>query len=156
MKKILLVLALLVASSAAFADMGLFFDNTKQFARTGVIQASFPNTPLVACPKLKSCESFLLTNTNVSIFYSDLKKWLLELKKRAFAIEGVQVIGTKSGPGYKLTVHEITAYGGNTYLMVGIKSAKNTTKAKNAQIAQALVGVINEAYVRGSFNKEFC
>jgi hypothetical protein len=45
MKKILALLLLLV-STTAFADIGLFFDGTARFARTGVIQASYPDISL--------------------------------------------------------------------------------------------------------------
>ena len=39
MKKILALLLMFV-STTVFADVGLFFDGTARFARTGVIQAS--------------------------------------------------------------------------------------------------------------------
>jgi len=148
MKKILMLL-LMMASTSAFADIGLFFDGTARFSKTGVIQSRFPEVPLLSCRTFKSCDPYLPSNSFISIVYSDFDKMKVELKKRARLIESVNYIHSVKITGFKVTVFDILASDGRSFLMLGINNPKKkTTRAQNAAIAQALANEIDLAYGR--------
>ena len=91
MEKILALLLMFV-STTVFADVGLFFDGTARFARTGVIQASYPDVPLISCPSFKSCERFVPNNAYIGVVYSDFSKMKAEVKKSVKGIYSVAYI----------------------------------------------------------------
>ncbi len=149
MKKTLLALSLMIASTSVFADAGLFFDGTSKYARTGVIQSNFPDVQLVSCPNFKACDRFLVDNLNIGIVYSDAAKMKAEVKRRASAIVSITPIHTVPYKGFKITVTDIVDDEGRSFVMLGVKTAKKkTTKAQNMAIAEALVDEITDAYFR--------
>jgi hypothetical protein len=151
MKKILALL-LMIASTTVFADVGLFFDGTARFARTGVIQASFPDVPLISCPSFKSCEQFLPGNMYIGVVYSDFKKMKTEVKKRERGIYSAAHIYNVHGNGFKIIVDGITDNDGRGYLLLGVKTArKKITYVQKIAIAQALTNEIELAYNRAGF-----
>jgi hypothetical protein len=148
MKKILILL-LTMASTSAFADIGLFFDGTSRFIKSGVIQSRLPEVPLVPCRSFKSCDPYLPSNSFISIVYSDFDKMKVDLKKRARLIDSVTYIHSVKITGFKITVYDILAYDGRSFLMLGINNPKKKATAKqNAAIAQVLANEIDLAYFR--------
>lgn len=147
MKRLLLAVTLLIASTSIFADVGLFFDGTNKYAKTGIIKKSFPNVQLVSCPSFKSCESFLQGHKNIGIIFSDIAKMKAEARKRTNKDIESAPIRTVSYKGFKLFVTDLIS-SNKRILMIAIKTGKNADKAKNKSIAKALVAEITYAYSR--------
>lgn len=149
MKKIILALLLMMASATVFADVGLFFDGTDKYAKTGVIQNTFPEIPLYKCANFKSCEQLLPGNSRIAVVYSDLKKMAELAAKLKNRVASSAFVHTTRGRGFKIVVMDIMDTEGRGYVLLQVHSfKKKTTSAQNQAIAQALVTEIDLSYAR--------
>jgi hypothetical protein len=148
-KRILFALLIMASSTTVFADAGLFFDGTAKYARTGVIQSSFPDVQLISCPNFKSCDKYLVSHQNVAIVFADIAEMKAEVKKRAKVIASISAIRTVAYKGFKIVEADILDDDGRNFVMLGVKTPKKTsTPEKNIAIAEALVAEFTAAYAR--------
>jgi len=152
MKK-LAILVLMLLTNTVSADVGLFFDDTARFAKTGIIQAEFPDVPLYKCRTFTGCDSKGISHARVGVFFSDFKKMEKEMRKRASVITDLKQVHTYRGNGFTLTVWDAVDIDGRGFLLVGIKTRAIGARANrdiNRMVAGALVEEIYNAYQRAA------
>ena len=151
MKKLILVVFLSVIASNVFADVGLFFDDTARYGRTGIIQANV-NAPLYQCPTFASCEQIGLAHQRVAIFFSNFSAMKFEIQERLNrgVIASSRFVHTKKGKGFRIDVYDVVDIEGREFVLLGIKASNKKPKT-NKDISRKLVGEIYQAYNRSAY-----
>jgi hypothetical protein len=146
MKKLVIAVMLMLVSSVAFSDVGLFLDGTSKYAKNGIIQSNFPGVPLYKCPNFDSCLPKTLNQPYVGVVFTDFPKMKAVIKKHAKDLESVTHKYKARYHKFKLNVYDVVALDGTSFVLVQVITGKS--KVKNIEVAQALVAEFDAAYSR--------
>jgi len=146
----LFAVVLLLVSSSAFADVGLFFDGTHKYV-TGFFRQNVP-APLYVCYTFPECDPVARPHARVGVFFSNFAAMNAEINRRMNLgyIASSRFVHTKRGKGYTLDVADVVDIEGREYVMIGISTRKKDTKTKKL-ISMDLVGEVYQALNRSAY-----
>lgn len=142
---------LMVVSSVAFSDVGLFLDGTFKYAKNGIIQSNFPGVPLYKCPNFDSCLPKVRNQPYVGVVFTDFPKMKAAVKKHARELESVTHMYKAKYHKFKLDIYDVVALNGASFVLIQVITG--TAKVNNIEVAQALVAEFDAAYSRVGLGK---